>query len=68
MNVTETLGHKKIVIKWENVITFGYVLITLFKYFITENYHIPTLLFDLTIDGAIGYLIYIIIYSIRKDN
>lgn len=66
MNVT--LTHKKKVIKWENVITFAYMIITLFKYFITSNLDIINLLIDLSIDTLLGLLIYNLIKAIRKEN
>lgn len=63
-----TSKHKKRVIKWENVITSAYVIITLFKYFITSNNDILLLIFDLTIDTCLGVLIYEVILSIRKKE
>lgn len=62
------LIHKKRVIKWENVITSAYVIITLFKYFITSNSNILLLILDLTIDTCLGILIYKIIYDTRKKE
>lgn len=63
-----TSMHKKRVIKWENVITSTYVIITLFKYFITTNRNILSLILDLAIDICLGILIYKIIYDIRKKE
>ena len=60
--------HKKRVIKWENVITSAYVIITLFKYFITSNPNILLLILDLTIDTCLVLLIYEVIYDIRKKE
>ena len=63
-----TSMHKKRVIKWENVITSAYVIITLFKYFITTNRNILSLILDLAIGICLGILIYKIIYDIRKKE
>lgn len=60
--------HKKRVIKWENVITSAYVIITLFKYFITSNPNILLLLFDLTIDTMLGIMLYQTILILRKET
>lgn len=60
--------HKKRVIKWENVITSAYVIITLFKYFITSNQNILLLLFDLTIDTMLGIMLYQTILILRKET
>ena len=60
--------HKKRVIKWENVIASAYVIITLFKYFITYNPNILLLILDLTVDACLGILIYQVIYDIRKKE
>lgn len=63
-----TSKYKKRVIKWENVITSAYVIITLFKYFITYNPNILLLILDLTVDACLGILIYQVIYDIRKKE
>lgn len=63
-----TSMHKKRVIKWENVITSAYVIITLFKYFITSNSNISILLFDLTIDTLLGIMLYQTILILRKEE
>ena len=63
-----TSRHKKRVIKWENVITSAYVIITLFKYFITSNPNISILLFDLTIDTILGIVLYQTILILRKED
>lgn len=60
--------HKKRVIKWENVITSAYVIITLFKYFITSNPNILLLILNLTMDTCLGLIIYKVIYAIRKKE
>lgn len=60
--------HKKRVIKWENVITSAYVIVTLFKYFITSNQNILLLLFDLTIDTMLGIMLYQTILILRKET
>lgn len=62
-----TFRHKKRVIKLECVIATWYVVITLFKYFITSNPNIGILLFDLMIDTIIGIVIYQITYIVRKE-
>lgn len=63
-----TSMHKKRVIKWENVINSAYVIITLFKYFITSNQNILLLLFDLTIDTMLGIMLYQTILILRKET
>lgn len=63
-----TLRHKKRVIKWECVIATWYVVITLFKYFITSNPDILRLILDLTIDTCLGILLYHVISLIRKKE
>lgn len=60
--------HKKRVIKWECVIATWYVVITLFKYFITSNSDIITLICDLSIDSLIGIFVYMLIKEIRKEK
>lgn len=68
MRVTPyTTRHKKRVIKWEYVISTVYIAITLFKYFITSNKDIATLIYDLSIDFLLGLLIYNLIKEIRKE-
>ena len=68
MRVNPIKRHKKRVIKWENVITSAYVIITLFKYFITSNTNILLLLFDLTIDTMLGIMLYQTILILRKET
>lgn len=68
MRVYPIKRHKKRVIKWENVITSAYVIITLFKYFITSNPNILLLLFDLTIDTMLGIMLYQTILILRKET
>lgn len=60
--------YKKRVIKWENVITSAYVIITLFKYFITTNNDLLILFYDLFIDTFLGIIIYQIILTSRKEK
>ena len=61
-------NHKKRVIKWENVIISAYVIITLFKYFITSDPNILLLILNLTMDTCLGLIIYKVIYAIRKKE
>lgn len=69
MNVYPTTSkYKKRVIKWENVITSAYVIITLFKYFITSNLNILILLYDLAIDTLLGIMLHQIISILRKEE
>lgn len=67
MKFNPTTRHKKRVIKLENVITSAYVIITLFKYFITSNTNILTLLSDLTIDTVLAILLYQLVLNVRKE-
>lgn len=60
--------YKKRVIKWENVISLAYVIITLFKYFITTNNDLLILFYDLCIDTFLGIMIYQLILTIRKES
>lgn len=60
--------YKKRVIKWENVISLAYVIITLFKYFITTNNDLLILFYDLYIDTFLGIMIYQLILTIRKES
>lgn len=62
-----TSRHKKRVIKWENVTIAWYVIITLFKYFITLNQDILTLLYDLSIDTLVALFLYHTILILRKE-
>lgn len=60
--------NKKRVIKWENVILIAYIIITLFKYFMTPNFDILILLYDLTIDSLLALFLYGFILVLRKGE